>query len=75
MALPTTRPEVSQTQQFDKLTASELYCQKCKKLQPVRERLLLVLPQGELFEYRCVACGESLGSREVKEPARQILCP
>lgn len=68
------RTQDNQTRQFDKLTASELYCPKCKKLQPVRERLLLVLPQGELFEYRCVVCGESLGSREVKEPARQIVC-
>jgi hypothetical protein len=58
--------------QFEKLTASELYCQKCKRLSPVRERLLLVLPTAELYDYRCQACGESLGSREVKSHARRI---
>ena len=55
-------------QQFEKLTASELHCPKCRKMQQVRERLLLVIPGGELYDYRCVICGESLGSREVKAP-------
>lgn len=40
-------------QQFGEFTASELYCPKCKRAQPVRERLLLVLPSGELHEYLC----------------------
>ena len=61
--------------QFDKLTASELYCPKCKKMQHVRERLLLVLPRAELFEYRCIVCGESLGTREVKEQVESIVRP
>jgi DNA-directed RNA polymerase subunit RPC12/RpoP len=54
--------------QFERFTASELYCPKCRKSQPVRERLLLVLPRAELYEYRCVQCGASLGSREVTSP-------
>ncbi len=54
-------------QQFGSLTASELYCPKCRKSQPVRERLLLLLPTGELFEYRCVVCGTSLGERTVTQ--------
>jgi hypothetical protein len=29
----------------------------------VRERLLLVLPDGELYEYLCTSCGESVGKR------------
>lgn len=52
--------------QFEKFQAAELYCPKCKISRPVREKLLLVLPNGELHEYRCTACGESLGTREVK---------
>ncbi|MFH1476649.1 MAG: hypothetical protein ABIH24_04035 [Verrucomicrobiota bacterium] len=59
--------------QFENLRASELYCPHCRKLQPVRERLLLVLPQAELFDYRCVTCGLSLGSREVKAPAQTLV--
>jgi hypothetical protein len=51
--------------QFGDLTASELYCPKCRQSQPVRERLLLVLPAGELFEYVCARCATSLAQRTV----------
>ncbi|MDD5676516.1 MAG: hypothetical protein PHW60_00815 [Kiritimatiellae bacterium] len=59
--------------QFEHLRASELYCPTCRKLQPVRERLLLVLPRAELYDYRCTTCGLSLGSREVKAPAQALV--
>ena len=52
--------------QFDKLTASELICPRCRVSRPVRERLLLVLPHSELYDFRCTVCGESCGTREVK---------
>ena len=55
--------------QFGAFTASELYCPKCARSQPVREKLLLVLPTGELHEYLCTECGASLGEREVTGPA------
>jgi hypothetical protein len=57
------------TQQFGNFTASELYCPKCRAAQPVRERLLLVLPTGELHEFTCSRCGTSLGKRTVTGPA------
>jgi hypothetical protein len=57
------------SQQFGDFTASELYCPKCKVSQPVRERLLLVLPSGELYEFLCAQCGTSLGKRTVTGPA------
>ncbi len=53
------------TRQFGDLIASELYCPKCRKSMPVRERLLLVLPSGELHEYLCADCSSSLGQRTV----------
>lgn len=56
-------------QQFGAFTASELYCPKCRQSQPVREKLLLVLPSGELHEYLCSRCATSLGEREVTGPA------
>ena len=56
-------------QQFGKFTASELYCPKCGRAQPVRERLLLVLPSGELYEFLCSRCATSLGKRTVSGPA------
>ena len=52
-------------QQFENFTASSLYCDKCKATMPVRERLLLVLPDKELYDYLCTGCGSSTGSREV----------
>lgn len=55
--------------QFGDLTASELHCPQCRRAQPVRERLLLVLPTGELHEYVCTVCGASLGRRTVTGPA------
>jgi hypothetical protein len=57
------------SQQFGAFTASELYCPKCKRAQPVREKLLLVLPSGELHEFLCSGCGSSLAKRTVSGPA------
>lgn len=70
-------------QQFGSLVASELYCPKCGKSQPVREKLLLVLPSGELHEYLCARCATSLGQREVsgssiktaRQPKRRAVNP
>lgn len=53
------------TPTFEEFQASELYCSRCQAPRPVRERLLLYLPDGELWEYVCAACGASLGSRRV----------
>lgn len=53
--------------QYKDFTATQLYCPKCRQATPVRERLLLVLPDGDLYEYRCVYCGTSLGEKRVKE--------
>jgi len=50
---------------FEQFQASALFCARCRVAQPVRERLLLVLPDGELHEYLCTACGASLGSRRI----------
>ena len=32
---------------------------------PVRERLLLVLPEKEIYDYLCTGCAGSVGQREV----------
>jgi len=52
-------------QQFESLRASSLFCSKCNKAMPVREKLLLVLPEKEIFDYVCTGCAASLGQREV----------
>lgn len=56
---------MSQPQQFENFTASSLYCEKCKTAMPVRERLLLVLPEKEIYDYLCTGCASSVGSREI----------
>ena len=52
-------------QQFENFTASSLYCEKCKTAMPVRERLLLILPDKEIYDYLCTGCAMSVGQREV----------
>ncbi|SPP64089.1 cytoplasmic protein [Nitrospira lenta] len=49
--------------QFGALQASLLYCPHCRVATPTRERLLLVLPSGNLYEYLCQHCGTSTGSK------------
>ena len=43
-------------EQFDQFKATLLYCNKCRRAMPVRERLLLVLPDGDLYDYTCEGC-------------------
>jgi hypothetical protein len=61
------------TPQFEQFQASMLMCNRCRVARPVRERLLLVLPDGELHEYLCSACGASLGTRKVSGGAAELL--
>jgi hypothetical protein len=51
--------------QFESLRASTLFCRRCGRAMPVRERLLLVLPGKEIYDYLCTGCADSLGQREV----------
>ena len=51
--------------QFESLRASSLFCRRCGQAMPVRERLLLVLPDKEIYDYLCTGCADSVGQREV----------
>jgi hypothetical protein len=57
--------------QFDQLEASSLFCPKCRRAVPVRKRLLLVLPDGDRYEYLCAYCSTSVG-RKVEETRQKI---
>jgi len=50
-------------EQFDQFEATALYCPKCKAALPVRKSLLLVLPNGEIYDYRCARCGTPVGTK------------
>lgn len=49
--------------------ATELFCPRCKKAVPVRKKLLLILQEGEKYDYSCVFCGTSVGDKMVREKA------
>ncbi len=51
---------------FREFDATELYCPQCKRPVPVRKRLLLVLPEGDKYEYLCALCSSSVGSKLVR---------
>jgi len=60
------------TPQFENLRASSLYCNHCKAAMPVRERLLLVLADKEIYDYLCTGCASSVGQREVTLAEKRI---
>jgi hypothetical protein len=48
---------------FGELEASSLFCPRCKQANPVRKRLLLVLPSGNKYDYACSVCGTQVGGK------------
>ena len=54
-------------QQYKDFDATELFCPRCRRAVPVRKRLLLVLSEGEKYDYTCVYCGTSVGDKLVKD--------
>ncbi len=55
--------EAGRPSMFKEFDATELYCPRCKRAVPVRKRLLLVIPEGDKYEYLCAFCAESVGSK------------
>lgn len=56
---------------FEEFEATSLYCPKCKTAVPVRKKLLLVLPEGDEYEYLCAYCSSSVGMK-IDKNASQI---
>ncbi len=62
--------------QFQSLNASLLFCPTCKEATPVRERLLLVLPSGNKYDYTCAHCGTSTGEKtDQEQQGSQLIIP
>jgi hypothetical protein len=53
---------------YEALEASELFCPTCKTARPVRRHLLLVLPTGSKYEYRCAVCATPVGAKDDSDP-------
>ncbi len=60
---PHRNPRKGPQASYDQFEASELFCPRCRQAVPVRKRLLLVLPDGDKFEYLCAYCSHSLGTK------------
>jgi len=54
-------------QTYKDFDATELYCPQCKRAVPVKKRLLLILAEGDKYDYSCVFCGTSVGDKLVRE--------
>ncbi len=54
---------------FDRIEASLLACPKCKRAVRVRKRLLLILPEGDKYEYVCPDCGSTCGTTIQADPS------
>ena len=58
-----TRKRQEPKSDFDQFEATELYCPKCRQAVPLRKYLLLILPDGDRYEYRCQFCGTKVGDK------------
>ena len=58
---------------FKEFEAASLYCPRCRQPVPVRKRLLIVLPEGDKYEYLCARCGLSVGSKLVSNEKKSQL--
>ena len=56
-----------QKETYRDFDATELYCPVCRRAVPVRKRLLLVLTNGDKYDYTCACCGTSVGDKLVTE--------
>jgi hypothetical protein len=59
---------MNDTRDYEALEASELFCPTCKTARPVRRHLLLVLPTGSKYEYRCSVCSTPVGAKDDSDP-------
>ncbi|MCX7661755.1 MAG: cytoplasmic protein [Candidatus Omnitrophica bacterium] len=49
---------------FQEFSATYLYCDNCDQVMPVAEKLLLILPEGYLYQYICKGCGKVVGDKK-----------
>ena len=52
---------------YQEFEAAELFCSRCKKLVPVRKKMLLVLSEGDKYDYVCTVCGQRVGGKMDKK--------
>ncbi len=72
---PAPRPQRRDGGMYKDFDATELFCPRCRRAVPVRKRLLLVLPEGDKYEYLCVHCHSTVGTKISRDqtPLRLIV--
>ena len=65
------------TEGYEQFEATSLYCSHCREAVPVRKKLLLILPEGDEYEYLCTRCGSSVGIKleKGKEEVKILIKP
>jgi hypothetical protein len=53
-------------QTYRDFDATELFCPRCQRAVRVRKKLLLILADGEKYDYTCLVCGTSVGDKLVR---------
>jgi hypothetical protein len=48
---------------FEEFEATSLFCPRCRRATRTRKHLLLVLPTGNKYDYRCAECGTPVGGK------------
>jgi hypothetical protein len=54
---------MAQRESFDEFEATSLFCPRCRRATKTRKHLLLVLPTGNKYDYRCAECGTPVGGK------------
>ena len=53
---------------FGEFEATSLFCPRCRRATESRKRLLLVLPDGNKYDYVCAECGAAVGGKTDNDP-------
>jgi hypothetical protein len=54
---------------FQEFEATSLFCPRCKRATRARQKLLLVLPSGNKYDYVCAECGTAVGAKTDNDSA------
>ncbi|KPJ68979.1 MAG: hypothetical protein AMJ45_01365 [Syntrophobacter sp. DG_60] len=60
---------------YQEFEAVSLYCPHCRRAMPVKKRLLLILPEGDKYEYYCMSCSHPIGAKLDKRQSPSIVFP
>ncbi len=60
---------MAQQDSFEEFEATSLFCPRCRRATPARKKLLLVLPNGNKYDYVCAECGTGVGAKTDNDPS------